>query len=130
MPDWTIQYEQTPWSDTWVYKFDHSPRADGAWYPLRRDAQAWYRVSGSSLQVVIPDEHIPEETLRGILVRIAAAGPLETDDALEVEIRSRADAYVMTSHWVNFAELVKFERFTADELNRAYQRLREVEEQS
>ncbi len=159
--EWWFDYEQTPLSGAWVYKFDHEPIADGHWHQLNKDARAMYRIvqdddslgqeeppssrkvrvpvdgkslspdnSGRYLQFVAPAPQVSKSELETILEAFSTAGPLDTEDELEVVIRRRNEHYEMWSVWVDGDEGITFDTLEQADLREAYRRLRELEEQS
>jgi hypothetical protein len=126
---WTVEYEQCPAEGLWVYKFDHEPNRDGAWHRLNAQAEGFYRFAGNMLQFVAPVRGLSETVFDEVMRRLAEAGPIETEDELEIEIRCDATHYEMWSHWLLSGAPPRFEELSAEALNDAYGRLRAAEDE-
>ena len=126
-------YEQTPLLNAQtidrVYKFDHRRIGGGEWKSLNNRPQAHYRSINEHFQLVFPHLQMTDGEYREILAAIVAAGPLNTDDELEILIRPSGTGFEMTSHWISLGNGAIFPSFTPEEWNEAYRRLRDMEAQ-
>jgi hypothetical protein len=125
--EWQIEYEQCPDpAGRWVYKFDHEPHVDGRWHRLNRQSGALYCIRDGYLRFVDAQKSTPPNELAGLLMQLDAAGPLKTDDALEIVIRRKHNAFELWSRWIEGDEGVTFHELSSEAWNDAYQRLREL----
>lgn len=124
-----FEYEQQPASVSLsIYKLDHKSTRDGSWHPLNAKTNSRYRIAGGYFQLVAPPEHATDEQTNELLALLDRAGPLETDDELEILVRPSNDGYEMTSHWIYLGPGAGFADFTPKQWNDAYRRLRELED--
>ncbi|RME38915.1 MAG: hypothetical protein D6788_06465 [Planctomycetota bacterium] len=125
---WSVSYEQSPLTGSWVYKFDHEPVADGGWHGLNRSRPtAWYKIVSDRLRVIIPESRVSPETLTDVLTGFDEAGLLQTEDELEIRVRRIRGGYAMTSRWVPGSEWILFPSLTTQIWNDAYRRLKNLE---
>ena len=124
-------YEQAPLSKAQnieqVYKFDHQRIASVEWTSLNAQTLGRYRSIGEYFQFVYPEEEMTDAEYAEVLAAIESAGPLCTDDELEILVRSSPTGFEVTSHWIFLGEGSKFNTFTPEQWNDAYSRLRELE---
>lgn len=112
-----------------IYKFDHQRIVSGEWRPLNNEVLGHYRSIREYFQVVIPEDQITDGEFAQVLAAIESAGPLQTDDELEIFVRPSRTGFEMTSHWIFLDEGTMFLTFTPEQWNEAYTRLRELENQ-
>ena len=137
---WEIEYEQTPATEAWAYRFDHEPAADGLWRPISTGSAAHYRIarpvaasappeSPYLIQYVCPMSEIPAPEWQRILTALARAGPLAVAGTVELILARDQHSYRMTSHWIDLAPGPTFPALTREHLNESYARLVSLEDQ-
>jgi hypothetical protein len=127
---WHFDYEQAgPRSgsnERGIYKFDHEPISDGEWHELFAGARAWYRYDQARMQFVSAHSEMTDEECREALAILASCGPLDTDWAVEVVIRSKGDRFEMWDRDLGDHSGVEFAGFSPEAFNHAYRELRQL----
>lgn len=125
-------YEQKPLpraaDGSGIHQFDHSPITDGMWHQLNRNSRSFYRFGRSHFQFVAPENEWSEDENNEVLALIETAGPLHTDDELEILIREEDGAYQMTSECLFRSASASFTMFEPHDWNAAYEKLKELED--
>ncbi len=125
-------YEQAPLSKAPIieltYKFDHVRVVSAEWTRLNSQTMGHYRSVGEYFQVVLPEKQMTASEYAEVLATIEAAGPLHTDDELEILVRPGASGFEMTSHWIFLGTGAKFNAFMPQRWNEAYASLGELED--
>jgi len=124
-------YEQAPLLNAEnierIHKFDHQRIVSGEWKRLNNRSQSHYRSIRQYFQLVFPEDQMTDSEYAQVLAAVESAGPLETDDELEILVRPSRTGFEMTSHWIYLREGAMFLTFTPEQWNEAYSRLRELE---
>jgi hypothetical protein len=130
----SFRYEQCPRSSatdrTAIYKFDHQPISDGMWHQLNRDTRSFYRFGPAYFQFITPEDHWSESEVDEVLELIEQAGPLQTDDELEILISEIDSGYRMMSEWVFQSAASAFEVFESRDWNAAYEELKRLKDEA
>lgn len=125
---WYFEYEQCPLDKRGVYRFDHEPVTDRQWRPINSLTNASYRVCDGIVQVITPGEMLTCDDVEACHRWLEEAGPLATEDELEIHIARHPRGFEMWSHWLMEADGIVFAGFKPHVFSRAYERLREAEE--
>ncbi|TWT44231.1 hypothetical protein RAS1_06410 [Phycisphaerae bacterium RAS1] len=124
--DWTIEYEQSPIGEAWVYKFPVSASA-GEWTPTFEDESGFYRVRRGIIQVFFCLAPTRPKDWRRIVEVFKAIEPLERGGSIEATIALRDDKLCLGSRSLPAHAAVPMEGLTPDAFRRAFAALAAAE---
>ena len=115
---WRVQFEQSPQTDAWVYKFPIA-ETDGRWIELPGRIRSANRTIGNAIQFVEEIHGLSGKMWRALLAELQHSRPLPIEGVFEGVIFSANGRLHLRSIWITDADAVRLKGLDEDSMAEA-----------
>lgn len=115
---WRVQFEQSPATDAWVYKFPIA-ESDGRWIELTGRIRSAYRTAGNVIQFIEEVHGLSGKMWRALLAELQHSGPLPIEGVFEGVIFSADGRLHLRSIWITDTDAVRLKGLDEDSMAKA-----------
>jgi hypothetical protein len=103
---WRVQFEQSPLTDTWVYKFPIA-ESEGRWTELAGKTRSAYRTIGNTVQFIEEIHGLNGRMWRALLAELQHPRPLRIEGVFEGVIFSADGRLHLRSIWITDQDAIR-----------------------